>query len=275
MTTTVLAPSAHDNRRVAVQRVTQRRVLRAEWVKLSTLRSTWITLITALVGTVLVGSVASWAVNRNWTHLHGDFAATFSAVTTSLSGVNVAQLAIVVLGALIVTGEYATGMIRSSLATAPRRLPVLWAKLAVFGGLTFVTTTIAAAVSFFAGQALLGTHGTDLAAPRAVSAIVGVGLYLTAVGALALGLGFVIRSTAGTIAAVFGLLLVAPGIAQLLPTTWQPHVLPYLPSQAGGALFNLHPDPGTLAPWTGFAVLCAWTAAAIAAGAFFLRRRDA
>jgi hypothetical protein len=95
------------------------------------------------------------------------------------------------------------------------------------------------------------------------------------VALFALGLGFALRNTAGTIATVFGLLLVVPGLAQLLPTSWQPHVLPYLPSNAGASVFQLHPDPGMLGTWAGFGVFCAWAAAALLLGAFLLRRRDA
>jgi hypothetical protein len=108
-----------------------------------------------------------------------------------------------------------------------------------------------------------------------VRVIFGVALYLTVVGALAVGLGFVLRSTAGGIATLVGLLLVLPGIAQLLPDTWQPHVLPYLPSNAGAGVFAVHPDPGMLSTWNGFAVFCAWAVAALVLGAVVLRRRDA
>lgn len=260
----------------AVAPVTQRRAVLAEWVKLTTLRSTWLTLAAAAVGTVAVGALASWAIDAHWARLGPEEQLRFSPVTQSLTGVYLAQLAVGVLGVLVITGEYATGLIRATLSAVPRRLPVLWAKLVVFASMTFVVTLVAAFVAFFLGQSLLHSHGTTIGAPHAVRAVIGVALYLTVVGALALGLGFVVRNTAGAVAAVFGLLLVLPAIAHVLPLSWQENVLPYLPSDAGGALYTLHPDdPGTLAPWTGFAVMCGWAVAAIVAAAVLLRRRDA
>jgi ABC-2 type transport system permease protein len=267
--------TAPTQRRVPVQPATQARAIASEWVKLSTLRSTWITLAAAFLGMIAVGALASWAIDAHWAHLDPGERATFSPATQSLTGVDLAQLAIGVLGALVITGEYATGMIRATLSAAPRRLPVLWAKLTVFAAMTFLFTTIAAFIAFFIGQALLHSHGTTLGAPFALQAVIGVGLYLTVVGVLALSVGFLVRSTAGAIATVFGLLLVLPALGHVLPSNWQHHVLPYLPSDAGGALYTQHPDPGTLSPWVGFAVMCAWAVVAVIAAAVVLRRRDA
>lgn len=277
-TTTPTADTAALLRRpqqAPVRPVTLGRVVRSEWIKVTTLRSTWITLFAAVAGTIAVGAIASWAIEAHWARLGPEERATFSAVTQSLTGVYLGQLAIGVLGVLVISGEYATGMIRATLSAVPRRLPVLWAKLLVFSAMTFTAMLAASLVAFFVGQALLRSHGTTLAAPLAVQAVVGVALYLTVVGALAMGLGFLVRSTAGGIASAFGLLLVLPTIGHVLPSSWQQNVLPYLPGSAGGALFSLHPEPGTLAPWTGFAVMCAWAAVAIIAGAFRLQRRDA
>jgi ABC-2 type transport system permease protein len=275
MTAVASPPDTAPGRRVPLHRVSQARAITSEWVKLSTLRSTWITLAAAVIGTIGVGALASWAIAAHWSHLHADERAHFSPITQSLTGVYLAQLAIGVLGVLVITGEYSTGMIRATLTAVPRRLPVLWAKLTVYSAMTFVITLAAAFVAFFVGQALLGSHGTSLSAPHAVRAVVGVALYLTVVGVLALSLGFIVRSTAGGIASLFGLLLVLPVIGHVLPSSWQVHVLPYLPNDAGGALYSLHPDPGTLAPWTGFAVMCAWGVAAVVVAAAMLRRRDA
>jgi ABC-type transport system involved in multi-copper enzyme maturation permease subunit len=258
-----------------VQPVTQARVIRSEWIKFSTLRSTWITLILSVLGTIGIGALASWGTNNRWSHMDPSEIAHFSAVSRSLFGVNLAQLAVVVLGVLIISGEYATGMIRATLSAAPKRLPVLWGKLSVLSAVMFVTSLIAAVIAFFLGQALLSTHGVSIGAPHAVRAIIGAALYLTVIGVLSMGIGFAVRNTAGGIASVFGLLLVIPGLGNALPSSWQPHVLPYLPSNAGSSLFTLNPDPGSLGPWTGFLVLCLWAAAAVAAGAFRLVRRDA
>jgi ABC-2 type transport system permease protein len=278
MSTSVVAsrtPSERTSRAVVVKPVTQGRVIHSEWIKFSTLRSTWITLILSMVGTIGIGALASWGTNSRWSHMDPGEIAHFSAVSRSLFGVNLAQLAVVVLGVLIISGEYATGMIRATLSAAPKRLPVLWAKLTVVSGVMFVTSLIATVIAFFVGQALLSTHGVGIGSPHAVRAIIGAALYLTVIGVLSMGIGFAVRSTAGGIASAFGLLLVLPGLGNALPSSWQPHVLPYLPSNAGSSLFTLHPDAGSLRPWTGFLVMCLWAAAAVAAGAFRLIRRDA
>jgi hypothetical protein len=262
-------------RRDGKERVTFPRVTRAEWIKLVSLRSSWITVAAAVVAVVALGALVSYVTNTHWDHMSAGERAGFDPVGRSLGGVELAQLAIGVLGVLVVTGEYATGMIRSSLMAVPRRLPVLGAKLLVYTACTFVLMIASAFVAFLLGQQLLGTHGTTLGAPHALRAVIGVALYLAVVAALAVGLGFVLRSTAGGIAALVGLLLVLPGVGRLLPDTWQPHVLPYLPSNAGASVFQLHPDTGMLGTWAGFGVFCAWAAAALLLGAVLLRRRDA
>lgn len=275
ITTVAELPAAATERTVIVHPVSQRRVTRSEWIKFSTLRSTWITLVLSMAGTIGIGALASWGANSHWSQMGPGEIATFSPVSQSLLGVNLAQLAVGVLGVLIISGEYATGMIRATLAAVPKRLPVLWAKLGVFCGVVFVVSLVSALLAFFLGQALLSSHGVGLGAPHALRAVLGVALYLTVAGALAMGIGFMVRSTAGGIAAVFGLLLVLPGLGHALPSSWQPHILPYLPSNAGASLFTLHPDAGSLGPWTGFAVMCLWAAAAILGGVVLLKRRDA
>lgn len=250
-------------------------VVASEGIKLRSLRSTWFTFAAAVIGMIGIGWLVSYETNSHWAHMQADERLGFDPVSRSLTGVYLAQLAIGVLGVLVISGEYATGMIRATLSAVPRRLPVLWAKLLVFSVVTFVLMVVSAFAAFLVGQQLLGSHGTTLSAPHALRAVIGVALYLTVVGVLAVGLGFIIRSTAGGIASLFGLLLVLPAIGHVLPTSWQQHILPYLPSNAGGALYNLKPDPGTLAPWTGFGVMCLWGVAAVVAAAVLLRRRDA
>lgn len=256
-------------------RVTQARVVRSEWIKLRTLRSTWYTYAATVGALVGLSLLVSAVTASHWDRATPAERLTFDPVARSLAGVHLAQLAIGVLGVLVVTGEYATGMIRSSFVAVPRRLPVLWAKLAVFVTVTLALAVPSAFVAFLAGQRLLGAHGTTLAAPHALRAVVGVALYLAVVGVLGIGLGFALRSTAGGIAALFGLLLVLPIIGRFLPADWQNHVVPYLPGEAGSALFVHQAGQGTLAPWTGFAVMCAWAVAALLAAVAVILRRDA
>lgn len=260
---------------VQVHPVTQVRVVRSEWIKLQTLRSTWFTVGIAILALVGVGFLVSWATAAHWAQGGPGQRIGFDPVQRSLVGVFLAQLAVGVLGVLAVTGEYSTGMIRSTLTAVPRRLPVLWAKLAVVAALIFAVMLVASIVTFLGGQALLGPHGTTFSHPGALRAVVGVALYLTVVAVFAIGLGFSLRSTAGGIATLVALLLILPVLANALPSSWQADIIPYLPGQAGGAIYRTRYAVNTMAPWTGFAVFCAWAAAAVGLGAYLLRRRDA
>ncbi|HET9127540.1 MAG TPA: ABC transporter permease [Propionibacteriaceae bacterium] len=260
---------------VRVGRVTFGRVLASEWVKFRSLRSTWWTLLIAVAAMVGISALISWARNARWSQMPPREAAAFEPIITSLRGVDLAQLAIAVLGVLLISGEYATGMIRSTLTAVPKRLPVLWAKTLLFAVVTFVSMLVSALAAFLVGQQLLASHGTTLSAPGAVRAVIAVAGYLTLVGVLAVALGFIIRSTAGGIATLVGLLLVAPGLGQLLPSDWQPHILPYLPSNAGAAMYTVRADPTLLSPGRGLLTLVIWAVVAVVAAAVLLRRRDA
>jgi ABC-type transport system involved in multi-copper enzyme maturation permease subunit len=270
MSTSTAAPA-----RPAQHKVTPARAARSEWIKLVSLRSSWITFAASVAAVIGLGVLISYVTHNHWAEMRPEERLRFDPVDRSLAGINLAQLAIGVLGVLVVTGEYSTGMIRSSLMAVPRRLPVLAGKAVVFAAATFVLMLGSAFVAFLLGQQALGRHGTTLSAPHALRAVIGVSLYLTVIALFAVGIGFVVRNTAGGIATLFGLLLVAPGLGQLLPTSWQPHVLPYLPSNAGTGVYSVRTEPGMLSTWTGFGVLCAWAVAALLAGAFLLRRRDA
>ena len=255
--------------------VSQGKVVIAEWYKLVTLRSSWITKIIGLGALAFLGGVVGFFLNRDWDRLRPARQAAFDAVGTSLAGARFTELAIGVLGVLFVTGEYGTGMIRSSLTAVPKRLPVLWAKALVFAVVTLVSTEIASFIGFFIGQATLGAHSVALSSEGALRAVAGTGLYLTVVALLGISLGFIIRSTAGGIAALVAILLVLPGVVSILPQSWQDTISPYLPSNAGAALYDLRPEPGTLEPWTGFGVFCLYAVAGLIAAAVILKRRDA
>jgi hypothetical protein len=254
--------------------VTERRVLNSEWIKLRSLRSTWFSFGAAMLIVIGLGTLFS-AIRGRDAALH--HVLDLDATQLSLRGIYLAQLAVGVLGVLLITGEYATGMIRASLTAVPRRLPVLIAKSAVFGVLTFVLSTAMSLIAFLAGQAVLSSDhlGVSLSSPGAAQAVLGGGLYLTIVGLLGLGCGFALRNTGGAIATLFGLLLVLPLLAQALPSSWQNHVDKYLPMPAGTAILSTQTSTDTLAPWTGMAVFALYGVAALVVGLLVLRRRDA
>ncbi|HEX3539915.1 MAG TPA: hypothetical protein VHT75_05665 [Acidimicrobiales bacterium] len=272
MTTTMAPAVGHST-----ERVTQGRVVTSEWIKLRSLRSTLFSLLAAVVCTVGFGILIS-ALRANDFKQHGFIPGpNFDAAVISLRGIYLAQLAVGVLGVLMITGEYSTGMIRATLAAVPRRLPVLWAKAAVFAVTVFVIMGIASLLAFVSGQAMLHSAGVGvgLGSPGAARAVLGGALYLTTVGLLGVGLGFLIRNTAGAIATLFGLLLVLPALAAALPTSLYNDIYKYLPMPAGTqALTTVH-DPAFLGPWAGIGVFCVYAVIAIAAGAVMLRRHDA
>lgn len=261
--------------RMQVKPVTFPRVMASEWIKFRTLRSTWATLLVAVASMVGLGALICWATNNRWSHMPPEELVAFEPVTHSLAGTGMAQLAIAVLGVLLISGEYATGMIRSTFAAVPHRLPVLWAKTLLWGVISFVTMLVSSVVAFFWGQHLLGTHGTTIHAHGAVRALVANAGYLALIGILAIAFGSIIRNTAGGIAILVGLLLVVPTLGLLLPSDWQPHILPYLPSNAGSSMYSIHRDANTLSPLGGLLCLGLWCVVSLGVAAVLMRRRDA
>jgi ABC-2 type transport system permease protein len=259
-------------------RVTQLRVVRSEWTKLWSLRSTRWSLLAAVVAMAGLGMVIAAFRMGHWTQLSPQERATYDPIDNGVGGYHLAQLAIGVLGVLVISGEYATGMIRSSLMAVPHRLPVLWAKALVYAVVTFLLMLVSSLVSFFGVQAIVAQRHVQagLGDPHAVRAVVGTALFLTVLGILAVGLGALTRSTAGGISVFVGLLFVLPGITALLPSNIGDAIAPYLPLNAGFAVAtSTFEDSHHLAPWTGFAVFCAYAALAMALAAVSLLRRDA
>jgi len=255
-------------------RVTWLRVLHSEWIKLSALRSTRITLLVSFALMAGIGAAASAITAANWSHVPP---AQRDPVTTVLSGYQFAQLAVGVLGVLVISNEYSSGVIRATLTAVPRRLPVLWAKSALFAAMTLVTMTAASLTAFWAGAGILSARhlNLSLANPVMLRAVVGAGLYLAVVGLLGVALGALLRSTAGAIASLVGLIMLLPILSSLLGSWFTANIAPYLPTNAGGALLASHHAADTLQPWTGFTVMCAWAVAALVLAAYGLVRRDA
>jgi ABC-2 type transport system permease protein len=256
-------------------RVTQAKVIRSEWTKLRSQPSTFWSLLTAVALIVGFGVLYSLVRVTRPPRTAADMAS-FDPTAVGLAGVQLAQIAVAVLGVLLITSEYATGMIRASMAAVPRRLPVLWAKAIVFvltAPVLFVPATFA---TFLVSQSVLSREqlDTSLNQPGVARAVLGSALYLTAVGLLGLGLGALLRNTAGAIASLFGVLFGLQIVVGFLPATLADRITRYLPTPAGVAVTNVRPDPAALGPWAGFGLFCLYTAITLGLAAWLLRRRD-
>ena len=256
-------------------------LLRAEWTKIRSVRSTVWTLVIFVVVCIGFTALIAWLTESNWFGPRAaarDVRVLANPVGFILgTGIGLGQLAIAVLGVLIITSEYSTGVIRASLLAVPRRLPVLAAKAVVFAVLLLVVTEIVAFCSFFVGSAILHAHvPVALGDPGVTRAVIGAGLYLTVLGLLALAIGTMIRHTAGSISTIIGVVFVLPILTSLLPSSWGAHINAYLPEQAGTLITHTHQTTDDLlSPWQGFGVLCIWTVLALAVAAYLLEHRDA
>ena len=259
-------------------RVTGLRVLRSEWAKLWSLRSTWITLGLGLLFLIAFGTIAAFrykSMLNSGQPMDPDFAdATSYSLALFAVRAPFALIALGVLGVLTASGEYTTGMIRSTLAAVPRRLPVLWSKTAVYGVLAFVVATIGVTIAFFiTGGILAGTKiVTGISDAGVLGGLLGAGLYLGLVGIIGVALGTLLRSTAGGISALVGAFLLVPGLMSLLPKAWRTDITPYLPSNAGESIFTLHHGSDALSPGAGLLVLLGWTVLAVGGADFRLMR---
>ena len=250
--------------------------LRSEFTKIRSTRSTYWTLFALIVVCIGIGALASAGTAS---HPNGVSRASFDATQQSLAGLYVGQLVIAALGALTITSEYATGMIRTSLAVQPRRGVVFAAKGVVFAVVTLITGLVASFGSFFVGQAILSPHhlSATLGQPNVLRAVIGGALFLTACGMLAYGLGAILRHTAAAISAAIGLLFVLTVLVQFLPSSWQNSLDKWMPALAGSQVWATKVTEGAhqFPAWGGFAVLAGWAAVAIVAGLVLFRTRDA
>lgn len=254
-----------------------RAVVRSEWTKMRSVRSTMWTLLVAVAGAIGFGAIVAASQVNSWDKLSAVERLRFDPTSYSLSGLFLAQMAVGVLGVLLITSEYATGQIRATLGATPQRLTVLATKAVTFAAVVLSVGLVISFSAFTIGQAIFSAKGigASLAGSGVLRAVIGGSLYLAGVGVLGLGLGTIIRRTAGAIAALVGVLLVVPLVGTFLPAAWNQSVTKYFPAQAGTAVFRVVPDASSLSPWVGFAVLVGYAAVALAVGALLLARRDA
>ncbi len=256
-------------------------LLRAEWTKIRSVRSTvWSLLAFVVIGigfSVLIATVISHDWNAPGNHPnHARLVSDPTAVIFG-AGIGLGQLAICVLGVIVISSEYSTGAIRASLLAVPHRVPMLVAKSVVFALLDLVVSAITVFVTFFLTTAILHSHiSVTLGQPGVTKAVIGAILYLTVLGLFALAIGGLIRHTAGGISIVIALVIVVPPLVSLIPGTIANHIHGYLPTVAGQLVAQTSQQPGdVLSGWQGFGVFCAWTAVLLAACSWLLVRRDA
>ena len=299
MTTVSPAPATQAPAPIPARRSGFAGVMLAEWTKIRSVRSTVWTLIIFVVVSLGLSALFTWLTLNATSHGRPANSAgplVIDPVSFILgTGLGLGQLAICVLGVLVITSEYSSGAIRAALLAVPRRYPVMLAKALVFAALVIVVGEIVAFLSFFIGASLVNGHvvtlhgheaghaitvhhtiTVSLSQPGVLQAVVGSGLYLTVLGLFALAIGGLIRHTAGAITAVIGMVLVIFPLAGLLPSSWGAHIHAYLPTIAGQLITQDKPAADQiLSPWQGFGVFCAWTVLLLAAATFLLQKRDA
>jgi ABC-2 type transport system permease protein len=254
-------------------RVTFGRLLRSEWIKLWSLRSTWWVLPITVVAQAGIAWMIAYFGVQQFDESGMDYTVTAGDI---VGGIQFAQLAICVLAVLAITGEYSTGMIRSTLSTSPTRTPALLAKGLVVVAVAFVTGVVGTLVSWAVTYPVLGeAHRVDLGLEMNQRILIGAPLYLAAIALLAYAIGALLRHSAGALATVLGLLLVVESVFALIPWTFFEKISPYLPMSAGSQLVMSDNPDAVLGPWEGYGVLVAWGVVALAAAAVLLRRRDA
>ncbi|MEV6835743.1 ABC transporter permease subunit [Streptomyces sp. NPDC051133] len=256
------------------------RLMLSEWTKIRSVRSTVWSLAILIVLTLIFTVVFMEMGVANWDKSSASQQAEMRLDPTGTilgSGILLSQLAVCVLGVMVIASEYSTGMIRASLLAVPRRVPVLAAKGAVFGLVVLVVGEVTSFASFFIGAPILhGKAPVSLGDAGVLRAVFGCGLYLALLGLFALSIGAIIRHTAASITGVIGFVLVLEPMARMLPGSVGKHIHSYLPTEAGYLITQQHSRAGdVLGPWQGLGVLALWTAVLLVVAAALLRRRDA
>jgi ABC-2 type transport system permease protein len=255
-------------------------VLLSEWTKIRSVRSTVWSLVVLVVITIGITGLITGITAAQWSKIAP--ASRVQLLANPVTGIldagrTFGQLAIIVLGVLIITSEYSTGVIRASLLAVPRRIPMLAAKGLVFAAVVLVIGELVMFVSFFLGAAILHSHvPVSLSDHNVTRAVAGGGLYLAVLGLFALAIGALVRHTAGAITGTIAFVMVLEPLSQLIPGTWGDHIHDYLPTAAGALIMQTsRASHQVLSSWQGFGLFCLWTAVLLAAAGILLNRRDA
>jgi hypothetical protein len=254
-----------------------RGALAAEWIKLRSVRSTYLILAAAAVAAVAVGYLVTHSDVTRWATMTAQAKATFDPVSDSFSGLGLAQLAFGTLGVLVISSEYATGLIRTTFAANPRRRAVLAAKAAVAGAVSLAAGEAIAFATFFTGQQALSAQHLQvgLAHSGALRGVLAAGFYLAVMAWVGLGLGTLIRHTAGAITTMTAAVFLLPKIIPALPAPWNIQAGKYTLNLAAQQMIAQHPQPGYFGAGPSCLIVAAYAAAALAAAAILITRRDA
>jgi ABC-type transport system involved in multi-copper enzyme maturation permease subunit len=254
--------------------------LRSEWTKIRTVRSTIWSLVAMAAISIGLMSLIAWAMMHRWDRFEPGERADIAAHPLEIvlaRPVFISQLVVAVLGVMVISAEYTTGMIRSTLQSQPRRLTVLVAKVAVLAALMLAVGEALSFAAFLVGRQVIAAHiAVNLGDPGVTRSVIGAGLYLAVLGLFALGFGAILRHTAGAITAVLGLILVVSNLTGLLPDSWGHHINAYMPTNAGLLIIQPHQQPGDLlSAWQGLGVFAGWTALVLVIATILFTRRDA
>ena len=251
-------------------------VIRSEWTKIRSVASTVWTLGLAVVVTIALGMLISALSNRQFDSMPENVRLSFDPTFISFAGMTLGQLAMIVFGVLVVSNEYSTGMIRTSLAAVPRRGTFLFSKLAVAAALVLVVGMATSFATFFLGQAMLGTHRAHLGDPGVLRAVFGGGLYMTLIAVFSMGVATMLRSPMLSLGILMPFFFLISNILGNVSATKK--VGQYLPDQAGSRIMRVVPrigDSTPYGPWGGLGIMLLWVVAAVAGGYLLLRNRDA
>jgi ABC-2 type transport system permease protein len=254
-----------------------RDVLASEWIKFRSVRSTYLTLLLAAVAAVSIGYLVTHSDATHWSTMTAQARAAFDPVGDSFTGLGIAQLAFGALGVLAISSEYTTGLIRTTFASVPRRRAVIAAKAAVVGAVSLLAGELIAFATFFTGQQALSAQHLNvaLAHPGALRGVLAAGFYLAVMTWVGLGLGAVIRHTAGAITAMVGVVFLLPTIIGALPAPWNIDIGKFTLNLAAQQTIAQQTHPGYFSAGPSFLIVAGYAAAAIAAAAFVITRRDA
>jgi ABC-2 type transport system permease protein len=251
-------------------------VAKSEWTKLRSVRSTYWTVLTAVLLGIGLGAAISAGNASAYNDLSASDKALFDPTSLSTAGLFFAQLSLGVLAILMITAEYSTGTIRTTFAAVPQRGYPLLAKSLLVSLVSLVLGTAIAFSAFFICHAIFAHYdlAVPLSDPGVMRAVIGAGLYISVLVLFAIGLGTIIRHTAGAITALVAVVFIVPIVSNLLPDSWQEHFSRYLPANAGGSITQVIHTPNSLNPWPGFFVFLGWAVLALGIGWFLLRTRD-